>query len=42
MHLIYLPLPLKKNCITIVFDYSWDNCNTHGKLETMIMQNFVG
>ena len=42
-HLIYLhPPSKKKNCITTVFDYSWDNCNTHEKLETMAMQNFVG
>ena len=24
----------KKKCITIVFDFSWDDCNTEEKLET--------
>ena len=30
MHLVYPspPPPQKKNCITIVFDFSWDECNT--------------
>ena len=32
------PLP-KKNCITIVFDFFWDDCNTEAKMETMVMQN---
>ena len=36
MHLVYL----SKFCLTIVFDFSWDNCyNTEEKLETMIMQD---
>ena len=35
MHLVY---PLY--CITIVYDFSWDDCNTQEKLETMVMQNF--
>ena len=34
MHLVY---PLKF-CITILFDFSWDDCNTQEKLETMVMQ----
>ena len=29
----------RKQCITIVFDLSWDDCNTQEKLETMVMQN---
>ena len=29
-------------CTTIVFDFSWDDCNTQDKLETMVMQNFGG
>ena len=29
----------RKQCITIVFDLSWDHCNTQEKLETMVMQN---
>ena len=33
MHPVYYP----KFCITIVFDFSWDDCNTQGKLETMVM-----
>ena len=35
MHLVYPP----KFCITIVFEFSWDDCNTQEKLETMVMQN---
>ena len=31
-----------KLCITIVFDFSWDNSNTLDNLETMVMQNFGG
>ena len=34
------PPPQKKNCRTIVLDFSWDHCNTQEKLETMVMQNF--
>ena len=29
-----------KFCISIVFDFSWDHCNTQEKLETMVMQKF--
>ena len=28
--------------MTIVFDFSWDDCNTQEEFETMIMQNVVG
>ena len=45
MHLVYPPPPQqqqKKLCITIVFDFSWDNSNTLDNLETMVMQNFGG
>ena len=34
MHLIYIPPPT----LTIVFDFSWDDCNTLKKLETMVME----
>ena len=34
MHLVY---PLKF-CNSILFDFSWDDCNTQEKLETMVMQ----
>ena len=34
--------PPPKFCITIVFDFSWDNCNTQEKLKTMVMQNLGG
>ena len=27
---------------TIVFYFSWDDCNTQEKLETMVMQNLGG
>ena len=35
MHFVYLP----KFCITIVFDFSSDDCNTQKKTETKAMQN---
>ena len=38
MHLVYSP----KLYITIVFDFSWDDCNTLEKLETLVMQNLGG
>ena len=38
MHLVYAP----KLCITIVFDFSWDDCNTLENLETLVMQNSEG
>ena len=37
MHLIY-PQPPHKFCLTIVFDFSWDDCNTQKKLETMVVE----
>ena len=27
---------------TTVFDFSWDDCNTQEKLETVVLQNFEG
>ena len=42
MHLVYLPPPPHKFCLTIVFDFSWDDCNTQKKLETMVMEKLVG
>ena len=44
MHLVYPPPPppQKKLCITIVFDFSCDDCNTLQNLETMIIQNSEG
>ena len=38
MHLVY---PLKF-CISVVFDFYWDDCNTKEKLETMVTQNLGG
>ena len=35
MHLVYPP----KFCITIVSDFSWDDCNNQEELETLVMQN---
>ena len=29
-------------CISIVFVFSWDHCESQEKLETMLMQNFGG
>ena len=43
MHLVSpLPPPKKKNRITIVFDFFWDDCNTQEKLEAMVMKNLGG
>ena len=36
------PPPPKKECITVVFNFSWDDCVTLEKLETIVMQNFGG
>jgi len=36
MHSVYRP----KFCITIILDFSWDDCNTQNKSETMVTQNF--
>ena len=38
MHLVYPP----QFRITIDFDFSWDDSNTQGKLEIMVMHNFSG
>ena len=38
MRLLYPP----KFCLTIVFYFSWDDCNTQEKLETMFTQFFWG
>ena len=32
------PPPPHKFSLTIVFDFSWDDCNTQKKLETMVME----
>ena len=40
IHIIFF-LDLKL-FISIVFDFSWDHCNTQEKLETMVMQKFGG
>ena len=36
MHFVYP----RKFRITFTFDFSWDDCNTQEKLETMFMENF--
>ena len=36
-----LVCPLKF-CISIVFSFSWDHCNTQEKWETKVMKNFGG
>ena len=38
MHLICLP----KFCVSIVFNFPWDGCNTREKWKTKVMQNFGG
>ena len=37
MHLVY---PLKF-CITILFHFSWDDCKTREKLDTIVWQNII-
>ena len=34
--------PPPKKCITVVFNFSLDDCVTQEKLETIVMQNFGG
>ena len=36
------PCLLPQFCITIVFDFSWGDCNAQEKLETMVMLNLRG
>ena len=36
MHLVYI----STFCITVVFDFSWNDCTTQEKLETVVMQFF--
>ena len=36
IHLVYPP----KFCRSIVFKFSWEDCKSQEKLETMLMQNF--
>ena len=31
------PPPKKEFCLTIVFDFSWHDCNTQERLETMVV-----
>ena len=42
----YLPraryLPPPKFCVSIVFNFSWDGCNTREKWKTKVMQNLGG
>ena len=38
LHLIWAP----KFCISIVFNFSWDGCNTQEKWKTKVMQNLGG
>ena len=38
MHLVYL----QNLCITIVFDFSWGDCDTQENLETTVTQFFGG
>ena len=36
------PPPPHKFCLTIVFDFFWDDCNTQKILETMVGKNWWG
>ena len=38
MHLVYPP----QFCMTIAFDFSWDDSNTQRKLERTVVHNFSG
>ena len=38
LHLVCPP----KFCISIVFSFSWDDCNAQGKWKTMVIQIFGG
>ena len=40
----YLPPtpPQKKFCISIVFNFSWDGCNTRERWKTKVMQEWGG
>ena len=40
IHLICPPPPPIKFCMSIVFNFSWDGCNTQEKWKTKVMQNF--
>ena len=52
MHLVCAPRPLRppppplpkknKSCVSIVFNFSWDGCNTQEKWKTKLMQNVGG
>ena len=42
MQLVSPPPPPPQFCITMVFAFSWDDCNTWEKLETMVMQSSSG
>ena len=46
MKLVYLTSPHPptppKFCITVIFNFSLDDCNTREKLETMVLQSFGG
>ena len=35
-------IPQNLAYITIVFDFSWDDCNAQEKLKTMVMYNIGG
>ena len=37
-HICTLFTPQNFNCITVIFYFSWDDCDTQKKLETMVMQ----
>ena len=34
--------PLQMFCVNIVFNFSWNDCNTQEKLKAKVMQNFKG
>ena len=36
------PFSHKPDIHTTIFDFSWDDCNTQEKLETVVLQNFEG
>ena len=42
MHLVPLPPAPPKFCITIVFDFSWEECNTQEKWEAIGLRKIWG
>ena len=42
MQHVHLVLPHESFCVKIVFNFSWNDCNTQEKLKAKVTQNFRG